>query len=92
MQKRRCSNTRPHGEHVYYWAAGEYACIGKAEPKRLEYHVVLIMAADGTPSIVGTADGRPFRSVPAAQEIADSYERDGLDAAVLPIEACESDG
>lgn len=58
----------------------------------MSYRVVLVTAADGTQSIVGTPNGQPFTSEVSALRTAAKYlaHEDGVDATVMEIEHCES--
>lgn len=54
------------------------------------YHVVLVVTPDGTRRVLGTGEGKPFRSGDAAREVADFYaEIDGTDVTVLLLESSE---
>lgn len=51
-------------------------------------YVVLVVAQDGTPSIVGTPNGNPFTSQASAERTADHYRdhANGVDAVAILVE------
>jgi hypothetical protein len=57
----------------------------------MSYRVILVIAADGTQSIVGTPNGQPFTSKVSAERTAAKYVNHemGVDATVLEIEPGE---
>lgn len=49
-------------------------------------YVVVVVASDGTPSVVGCSKGRPFMSEERAESQADDLREHDIHAFVLPLE------